>query len=325
MKKLLTLLLVIVYTHSFSQINNFEEEGQFLHALQQLAAQSFTEHYAETDWDEGTRQFLEFDPMSMNLVFYKTPYDEDDNGKLPTSIQWLAKSVIPLYEIDTLIGDNKTNRITIKMKGNRNSIQVYAIAPDSQWLGKDYYEAGQDKEITIQSDKLLKIRNLAKRLNWHISQLQNFHKKKMDLVNYLNKKLKQEVEYQKKDTLNYPADRKFKLIQEFQLDNSGQWLSIIVERKNIYDNPITEKQSLQLRDVLKIGKDITVILVSKPHSVLKTTTVKNDGECERKIETVNKWFYLHFSHEKDNEKLGDEIINLFKQIGMEIQKSDWFD
>ncbi|GMV78683.1 MAG: hypothetical protein AMXMBFR79_18130 [Chitinophagaceae bacterium] len=321
MKKLLTLLLVIVYTHSFSQINNFEEEGQFLHALQQLVAQSFTEHYAETDWDEGTRQFLEFDPMSMNLVFYKTPYDEDDNGKLSTSIQWLAKSVIPLYEIDTLIGDNKKNTITIKTKGqsNKYDIQTYAIKS-----GGEYYPAAQGNELIVQSDKLLKIRNLEKRLNWHISELQKFYKKKMDLVNYLNKKLKQEIEYQIKDSLNYRSDKKFKVLQEFQLDNSGQWLSVIVERRNIYDNPITEKQSLQLRDVLKIGKNITVMLVSKPHNVLKTTTVKNEEE-ERKIETVDDWFYLHFSHEKDNEKLGDEIINLFKQIGMEIQKSDWFD
>ena len=175
MKKLLTLLLVIVYTHSFSQINNFEEEGQFLHALQQLVAQSFTEHYAETDWDEGTRQFLEFDPMSMNLVFYKTPYDEDDNGKLSTSIQWLAKSVIPLYEIDTLIGDNKKNTITIKTKGqsNKYDIQTYAIKS-----GGEYYPAAQGNELIVQSDKLLKIRNLEKRLNWHISELQKFYKKK---------------------------------------------------------------------------------------------------------------------------------------------------
>lgn len=321
MKKLLFLLLLIANT-AYSQIKNLQEESQYLLALQELAGQSFTEHYAETDWDEGIRQFLEFDPMSMNLVFYKTPYDEDDNGKLPTDIQWLAKSVIPLYEIDTVIGNNKKNTITITTKGKRNKydIQTYAIKS-----GGEYYAAAQDNTITIQSDKLLKIRNLDKRLNWHISELQNFHKKKMKLVNFLNQKLQQEIEYQIKDALNYRDDKKFKVIQEFQMDNSGQWLSVVVEHKNIYDNPITEKQSVMLRDVLKVGKDITIMLVSKPNSVLKTTTVKNNGAEERKIETVDDWFYLHFSHEKDNEKLGYEIINLFKQIGQDVQKSDWYD
>ena len=227
-----------------------------------------------------------------------------------------------LYEIDTLIGDNKKNTITVKTKGqtNKYDIQTYKLKS-----GGEYYPAAQDNEIIIRSDKLLKIRNLEKRLNLLISELQNFYKKKMKLVDFLNQKLKQEVAYQIKDSLNYRSDKKFKVVQEFQLDNSGQWLSVIVERKNIYDKPLREKQSVMLRDVLKVGKDITIMLVSKPHSVLKTTTVKNDGEDERKIESVDEWFYLHFSHEKNNEKLGDEIINLFKQIGQDIQKSDWFD
>ncbi len=321
MKNLLFVFLLIANT-AYSQIKNLEKESQYLLALQELAGQSFTGHYAETDWDEGIRQYLEFDPMSMNLVLYKTPFNENDNGKLQTDIQWLAKSVIPLYEIDTLMGDNKKNTITIKTKGqsNKYDIQTYAIKS-----GGEYYPAARGNELIVQSDKLLKIRNLEKRLNWHISELQKFHKKKMKLVDFLNQKLKQEVVYQIKDSLNYRSDKKFKVIQEFLLDNSGQWLSVIVERKNIYDNPIIEKQTVQLRDVLKVGKDITIMLVSKPHSVLKTTTVKNDGEDERKIETVDEWFYLHFSHEKNNEKLGDEIINLFKQIGQDIQKSDWFD
>lgn len=322
MKKLLTLILVIIYANSFSQIKNFENESQHLFSLHELASQSFTEHYAETDWDEGIRQYLEFDPMSMNLVCYKTPYYNNDNGKLPTDIKWMAKSVIPLYEIDTLIGDYNKNTITIITKGqlNKYDIQTYMLKSGGQ-----YYVAAQDNKLIIQSDKLLKVRNLEKRLNGHISELQNFHKKKMDLVNYLNKKLKQEVEYQIKDSLNYRNDKTFKVIQEFQLDNSGQWLSIIVERKNIYGNPLFEKQSVKLKDILKVGKDISIMLVSKPHSVLKTTTVKNGEAAEKKIETVDDWFYLHFSYEKNNEHIGTEIVKLFKQIGKNLQKSDWYD
>lgn len=308
---------------SFAQINNFEDERNYLYALQALVEQSYSAQFNETigtiqeDPDEANRQWLTFDPMSMNLVYYKTPYDKDDDGKNVSEIIWKAKFVIPLYEVDAISFKQKKNTMTIKMKGNKPSIQSYMIMS-----GNEYYLATKNEEVNIPSDKVSKIRNITHRLNWHISELQNFHQKKLDLVDYLNKKLQKEVEYQTKDSLNYPEDRKFKVIQEFQLDNSGQWLSVIVERKNIYDKPLREKQSVMLRDVLKVGKDITVMLVSKAHNVLKTTTVKNDGEEERKIETVDEWFYLHYSHEKDNEKLRDEIIKLFKQIGQDIQKSD---
>ncbi|GAB1463831.1 hypothetical protein MASR2M52_19100 [Pedobacter sp.] len=311
---------------AYSQINNFEDESQYLHALQELAAQSFTDHYGENDWDGGWRQHLEFDAMSMNLVFYKKPYHKADSGKIPTDIKWLTKSVIPLYEIDTLIGDNKKNTITIKMKGGKNSIQVYALAPDPQWSGKEYYEAGKENEKIIQSDKLLKIRNLAKRLNWHISQLQKFYSKKMDLVNYLNEKLKQEVAYQIKDSLNYRSDKKFKLIQEFQLDNSAQWLSVVVERRNIYDKPITEKQSVRLKDITEVIKDISIIIkTNEENKVMKTSTVISYKEKKQAIETVDTYFFLQFWHEKNNEHVGDEIVNLLKQIGQNVQRKDWHD
>lgn len=322
-KTILFIVFLFASNISFAQINNFEDERNYLYALQALVEQSYSAQFNETigtiqeDPDEANRQWLTFDPMSMNLVYYKTPYDKDDDGKNVSEIIWKAKFVIPLYEVDAISFKQKKNTMTIKMKGNKPSIQSYMIMS-----GNEYYLATKNEEVNIPSDKVSKIRNITHRLNWHISELQNFHQKKLDLVDYLNKKLQKEVEYQTKDSLNYPEDRKFKVIQEFQLDNSGQWLSVIVERENIYDKPLREKQSVMLRDVLKVGKDITVMLVSKAHNVLKTTTVKNDGEEERKIETVDEWFYLHYSHEKDNEKLRDEIIKLFKQIGQDIQKSD---
>lgn len=322
-KTILFIVFLFASNISFTQINNFEDERNYLYALQALVEQSYSAQFNETigtiqeDPDEANRQWLTFDPMSMNLVYFKTPYDKDDDGKNLSEIIWKAKFVIPLYEVDAISFTQKKNTMTIKMKGNKPSIQSYMIMS-----GNEYYPATKNEEVNIPSDKVSKIRNITHRLNWYISELQNFHQKKLDLLDYLNKKLQKEVEYQTKDSLNYPEDRKFKVIQEFQLDNSGQWLSVIVERKNIYDKPLREKQSVMLRDVLKVGKDITVMLVSKAHNVLKTTTVKNDGEEERKIETVDEWFYLHYSHEKDNEKLRDEIIKLFKQIGQDIQKSD---
>ena len=52
MKNLLFVFLLIANT-AYSQIKNFQDESRYLLALQELAGQSFTEHYAETDWDEG--------------------------------------------------------------------------------------------------------------------------------------------------------------------------------------------------------------------------------------------------------------------------------
>ncbi len=263
-KTILFIVFLFASNISFAQINNFEDERNYLLSLSELIEQSYSKQYAENanhiyqEAYEGTiRQYLEFDPLSMNLIYYKTPYEEDDNGKLPTEIQLLTKSVIPLYEIDTLIGDYKKNTITITTKGQKNKfdIQTYAITS-----GGEYYPAAQDNKLIIQSDKLLKIRNLEKRLNWHISELQNFHKKKLALVDYLNKKMQKEVEYQIKDSLNYPEDRKFKVIKEFHLDNGGQFLNLIVERKNYFGKPIIEKQSVMLKDITEVLKDINIIL-----------------------------------------------------------------
>ncbi len=322
MKKVVFLLL-LMNTVAYGQIKNFEDERNALHALSELALQSYTEHYTANDWDEGIRQHLEFDPLSMNFVFYRTPYDADDNGKRWTEIQWLAKFIIPLYEIDRLTGDAKKNTITIRMKDDKNSIQAYHINAGGEG---SYYPAGINNELLVQSDKLLKVRNLNERLNAYVSELQHFYSRKMNLVNFLNRKLQQELQHQIRDSLNYREDRKFKLIQEFQLDSSGQWLSVIIERENIYGNPLIQKQAIQLKDVTNVGKDITVLLESsKDSKVLKTTIVKNPGAEDRKIETVDSLFFLHFSYEKNNEKLGDEIIQLFKSLGLDIEKASWFD
>ncbi len=325
MKRLTFIILTFLPCIFFSQIKNLDEENNYLRALEELAEQSATKHFSENDWDEGIRQHLTFDPMSMNLVFYKTPFDESDNNKNFSQIKWLTKSIIPLSEIDTLIVDNKKETIAIKTFGKKNSIQIFALAPDPQWYGKDYYRAGQDKILEIKSDKLLKIRNLDRHLNWHISQLQLFDKKKAKLVNFLNQKLKKEVEYQQKDPENYPEERKFKLIQDFQLEPSGQWLSIIVERKNDIGNPITEKQSVRLKDIIAIVKDINIILETNENAVLKSTTFINDKKDKETVESVDDLFFLQWCYERSNEEVGDEIIKLFQNIGQNIKKEIWYD
>ncbi|MGQ3012282.1 MAG: hypothetical protein ACT6QS_01115 [Flavobacteriales bacterium] len=321
MKKVVFLLL-LMNTVAYGQIKNFEDERNALYALSELALQSYTEHYTANDWDEGIRQHLEFDPLSMNFVFYRTPYDADDNGKRWTEIQWLAKFIVPLYEIDRLTGDAETNTISIRMKDDKNSIQAYHINSGGEG---SYYPAGINNELLVQSDKLLKVRNLNERLNAYVSELQHFYSRKMNLVNFLNRKLQQELQHQIRDSLNYRGDQKFKLIQEFQLDSSGQWLSVIIEQENMYGNPLIRKQAVQLKDIANVGKDITVLLGTKEGNVQKTTTVINQGTEERKTETVDDLFFLHFSYEKNNEKLGDEIIQLFKSLGLDIERASWFD
>lgn len=327
MRKIAVILFTaFLHNISFAQINNFEDERNYLYALQALVEQSYSAQFNETigtiqeDPDEANRQWLQFDLISMNLVYFKTPYEKTDDGKKPSEIIWKAKFVIPVYEIDTLIGDYKKNIFTIKMKGGKSTIQTYMIMS-----GNEYYPATKGNRLVIHSDKLMKIRNLNNRLNWHISELQNFHKKKLALVNYLNEKLQKEVEYQIKDSLNYPEDRKFKVIQEFQLDNSGQSLSLIVERKNYYDNPIIEKQSVMLKDITEVLKDINIILKSKENSIIKNTTITDENGNKQEIETVDNLFFLQWCYEKNNEEIGNEIQKLFGQLGTQLSKNYWYD
>jgi hypothetical protein len=88
MKKF-ALVLFIAFLHniSFAQINNFEDERNHLLALSELIEQSYSEQFNETigtiqeDPDEANRQWFQLDFVSMNLVYYKTPYDKNDDGK----------------------------------------------------------------------------------------------------------------------------------------------------------------------------------------------------------------------------------------------------
>lgn len=328
MKRIALLLFATSsFNISFAQIKNFEDERDYLFALSALTEQSYTEKYAENanhiyqeKYEGMVRQLFQFDPSSMNLVYYKTPYEEADNGKHTSAIQWLTKYAVPIFEIDTIIGNSVKNTITIKMKDDKATIQTYMLMS-----GNEYYPAAKENSLIIKSNKLLKIRNLEKRLNWRIAELQNFDKKKKALITYLNKKLQTEVAYQIKDSLNYRNDKKFKVTQEFQLDNSGQWLSVTVERKNINGNPLIEKQMVQLKNVIGVGKDISVLLESKPNCVKKTTEVKNSPTTQRKIETVDNLFFLHLCYEENNEHIGNEIINLIVQLGINATKKAWHD
>ncbi len=323
-----TLFIVCLFVSciSFAQINNFDDERDYLFALSELIEQSYSEQFNETigttqeDPDEANRQWLTFDPMSMNLVYYKTPYDKGDDGKNLSEIIWKAKFVIPIYEVDAISFMQKKNTMTIKMKDNKPSIQSYMIMS-----GNEYYPATKNEEVNIPSDKVAKIRNITHRLNWRISELQNFHKKKLALVDYLNKKLQKEVEYQVKDSLNYPKDRKFKVNKEFHLDNGGHFLNLIVERKHYYGKPIIEKQSVMLKDITEVVKDINIILKAKDNSVIKNSTFINNKGEKQDSETVDNLFFLQWCYEKNNEEIGNEIQKLFGQLGTQLSKNYWYD
>jgi hypothetical protein len=144
-------------------------------------------------------------------------------------------------------------------------------------------------------------------------------------VDYLNKKLQKEVEYQIKDSLNYPEDRKFKTIQDFHLDNSGQFLNLIVERKNYYGKPIIEKQSVMLKDITEVVKDINIILKAKDNSVIKNSTFINNKGEKQDSETVDNLFFLQWCYEKNNGEIGNEIQQLFGQLGTKLSKNYWHD
>lgn len=318
LKNKILLFLLLRSGMAFGQVNNPDDEKNALLSLAELSAQSFKEHYQDNAWDDGIRQHLAFDPAAMQLIFCKTPYDSTDNNKLASDIQWLTKFTIPLYEIDTLIGNTEQHTIAIKMKEGKSTIQSYIITS-----GTAYSAATKENMLLIRSDKLLKVRNLVLRMNTLISDLQAFYAKKTELVSFLNKALKQELSYQATDPLNYPEDRKFKVLQEFRIDSSGQWLSIIVERSSYYGDPIIEKQAVQLKDITGVLKDINIILNCRSNTVIKTTLVKTGQEAE--TESTGSLFFLQLCYEKNNEYLGDEIIRLCRQIGLNAEKTHWYD
>lgn len=167
-----------------------------------------------------------------------------------------------------------------------------------------------------------------------------------EILKILNRELKNEIRFQKEDSLNYPGE-KFELVKGFTLQdsiirmvvqtvdtvslelvseslvqNELKILSIEVKKKSYSTGEYyVQKQEVELQKITAISKDINVIFETEPDAV-KVTNVDIAGTIE--VHTTDL-FFLNLSYVKQNDYLAEELIKAFRKAGYEIQKGSWFD
>lgn len=162
-----------------------------------------------------------------------------------------------------------------------------------------------------------------------------------EIVKILNRELKNEIRTQKKDAKNYYGE-KFEVIKNFNIEDSIQTMTVIkadgtedglvqttmkilnleVRKKNYYGGDYyTEKQEVDLSKIKAIVKDINIIFETEANAVKITRTEENGDKTIR----TGDMFFLHLSHEKQNEYLASELIKAFKKADSDIKKGFWHD
>lgn len=300
----------ILITSVKSQIRDFQDEKNTLGSLYELITQSIFKRYSPGIYEDSMRQHISIDWKEMEILYRRTNYEKEEDNKTADQISWLVQFHIPLLAIDTIMGDYKNQTITYKVKGDSAFINGEILIP-----GNKYAPASKDKSLTIYSGQIMKIRNLVERIQDKIKEFQVYYKKKQQLVNTLNNYLKKELDLQQKYPDQYPAHRKFSLIQPFQLDDYNR-LSIVINRDSII-----EKQSVYLEDVTEIAKDINIIFLTKGKHVETIQTFANGTSAT----TKGNLFFLQLCYEKQDIATGNKIAELFSSIGSKASRTDWYD
>lgn len=307
---ILSLLCFTKLSTAQSPISDLEDESNLISSLSGLLRQSIFHVYSPGVYEDSMRQSLTLDWHKMEIVYRRTPHKPYNYNKPVDKISWQVQFHIPFLEIDSVYDNYQKQTMTFKMKGDSNSILGEYLIP-----GMTYAPASQDNSLTIYSGQIMKIRNLTERIRDHIKWLQEYHYKKQQLVTTLNQYLQQEITYQEKEPDNYPADRKFTIVQPFRLDSMNK-LSIIVKRDSII-----EEQGVYLEDVVEIAKDINVLLRTAGNKVENKQTFPNG----KTFTNSNNLFFLQLCYKKNNEALGDQLQHLFKTIGSKATKKFWAD
>lgn len=141
------------------------------------------------------------------------------------------------------------------------------------------------------------------------------------IVKILNRELRREVKNQLKSS-NFNGDT-ILIVKEFSIDKNKN-LSFQIKRKSPYiiGTQIIQ-QEVPLDKILKIGKDIQIILETEKDAVtLKVTYPDGDQKPQTIKESL---FFVYFSGEKQNEDLGIELQEAFKKAGYNIAKDNWYD
>jgi hypothetical protein len=141
------------------------------------------------------------------------------------------------------------------------------------------------------------------------------------IVKILNRELKREVKNQLKSP-NFNGDT-ISIIKEFSIDDHKN-LTFQIKKISPYLNGYQIiKQEVPLNKILKIGKDIQIILETEKDAVTTTYTTFDETKKEQKLN--ESLFFLYLSNEKQNDDLGIEIQKAFQKAGFNVTKDYWYD
>ncbi|ANF51094.1 hypothetical protein A0O34_11470 [Chryseobacterium glaciei] len=148
-----------------------------------------------------------------------------------------------------------------------------------------------------------------------------FSAQEKTIIKILNRELKKEVKNQLKYS-NFNGDT-ISIVKEFSIDNNKNLTFQIKKTSPYFSGYQIIKQEVPLNKILKIGKDIQVILETEKDAVVTTTTTFDDTQKEQKF--TESLFFLYISNEKQNEDLGIEIQKAFQKAGFKVKKEYWYD
>ncbi len=142
------------------------------------------------------------------------------------------------------------------------------------------------------------------------------------ILKILNLELQKEVKNQLQSP-NFEGDT-VRIVKPFTI-NEKQILSYEIKKTSPYFQGYKIiKQEVPLKSLIIIIKDIHVILLTEEEAVTTTTFNSLKGASKKEISYGNL-FFLGLSSQKQNEYLGVEIQKAFKNAGIPIQKTHWYD
>lgn len=142
-----------------------------------------------------------------------------------------------------------------------------------------------------------------------------------NIIKILNRELKKELKHQV-NLPNFNGDT-LQIIQEFKIDQN-KILSFQIKKTSPYFSGYQIiKQEVPLNAILKLTKDIQIILMTEDNAVVTHYDIV-DGDSKQQ-KTLDRFFYLYIEDEKQNEVLGDELQQAFEKAGYPVEKDNWYD
>ncbi|MFC3159592.1 hypothetical protein SAMN05443633_11375 [Chryseobacterium arachidis] len=142
-----------------------------------------------------------------------------------------------------------------------------------------------------------------------------------EIVKILNRELKKEVKNQIKSS-NFNGDT-IRIIEEFSITKDKKLTFTIKKTSPNFTGYQIIKQEVPLNKILKIAKDLQIILETERNAVSETFITFNEEKKEEKLQ--GSMFFVYLTIEKRNEHLGDELQKAFEKAGYKVTKEYWYD